>query len=286
MRAVGRFATAAGVVLLALVGCRVADGSGVGGAEQVDLVGTEWQLVETTLSGRTATVPPDVDSVLRFDGRGGFSAKVCNYIEGAAVVDDDHITLGRALYTEMACHGPDRDVEKAFHTITAGRVGWVIDGNRLRLGDARGDSLVYRVRSSIYPDLTGRAVVAGERDGFQYRLYVDGSGDDIGMGFESRGGPGQPWRWSRMSGPAPGEPTMWSVIAGDVAGEKFVAGFVPAGTIRVTHRSTTAATPVDLPIYRIHGSSLQVFGGFVTAHTRASAIVGYASDGRIVASWH
>jgi hypothetical protein len=38
--------------------------------EEPELIGTEWQLVEYTISGRTTTVPDEVDSGLRFDKRG------------------------------------------------------------------------------------------------------------------------------------------------------------------------------------------------------------------------
>lgn len=143
-----------------------------------------------TVAGATTQVTPELDAVLRFDGEGGFSALACNELGGTADVSDNSLVLSEIFTTDMDCSAqPGGEIDDALGGLAGAAVRWSIAGEQLRLTGTDGTSLTYRVRASIYPHASAREVVSGERSGFQYRLAVDGSGDDIGLHLDWREGP-------------------------------------------------------------------------------------------------
>jgi hypothetical protein len=239
-----------------------------------------------TVAGATTQVTPELDAVLRFDGEGGFSALACNELGGTADVSDNSLVLSEIFTTDMDCSAqPGGEIDDALGGLAGAAVRWSIAGEQLRLTGTDGTSLTYRVRASIYPHASAREVVSGERSGFQYRLAVDGSGDDIGLHLDWREGAGRRWGTQGHGAPAATEPPLWTLIWAEMAAEVFVGGFVPAETVRVTHRSEAGAPEVDLPVYSLDGSGWKVAVGFVPAHSPDSQLVGYDDAGGVTAEW-
>lgn len=278
-----------GVALaLAVAGCaqpgsvpRVAGGPEATGTP---LAGTEWQLVEMILDGDTVAVS-GVDAVLRFDGEGEFSAQACNHQSGRAEIGARTLVLSGMFTTEMACTGLAGEIDRALGSLQETDVDWAIDGDQLRLATADGTGLTYQVRAGIYPAADARTVVSGEPDGAQFRLAVSGSGDDIGLRFESRAAPGKAWDTSWIAAPDSGELPMWSLVGGDVADRRFVAGFVPADTTRAAHQVTAGSPASELTVYDIGDPRLAVVGGFVPEHSECSILLAYDDAGMVVAEW-
>lgn len=248
------------------------------------LAGTEWQLVEMILDDDTVAVG-GVDAMLRFDGEGEFSAQACNHQSGRAEIGARMLVLSGMSTTEMECTGLAGEIDRALGSLQETDVDWKIDGDQLRLATADGTGLTYQVRAGIYPAADARTVVSGEPDGAQFRLAVSGSGDDIGLGFESRAAPGQAWGTSWVAAPDPGELPLWSLVGGDVAGQQFVAGFVPADTTRATHQAAAGSPASALTVYDIGDPKLAVIGGFVPEHSECSILLAYDHAGTVIAEW-
>jgi heat shock protein HslJ len=247
------------------------------------LTNTEWQLAEFPRAGKQ--VRATVDSVLRF-GEGHYSTNVCNQVEGAVAVTVNTMRFSSGISTGMMCHGEPADVEKAFHAVTRGAgVTWEIKGSRLWLRSARAGTLVYDVRDSIYPARNVHALVAGERNGWQYRLAAGTREGGGALVFEARPGPGHRWGVHATGAPSPGEKALWSLAGGGVGAEYLMAGFAPLDTTRVTHRVTRDAPEVELAIHRVEGSRWAYFGGFVAAHSVASTVTIYGAGGRVIETW-
>jgi heat shock protein HslJ len=245
----------------------------------------EWQLVEMVVSGRTVSAD-GIDAVLRFDGSGGYSANACNFVEGEVEIGDGTLVLAAGMTTEMFCDGLGGEIDSAIHSLAGAPVTWTRDGGGLVLSGANGTTLRYRVRDSIYPDAENQEVVAGERDGWQYRLSVTSdSGQLTGMSFVSRSGPGVAWGQHSIGAPSPGEAPLWALGGGDVAGDFFVAGFAPVGAASATHQATSSEPPLPLEIYDVDDSQWVVIGGFVPEHTKDSVISVYDATGALVAEW-
>jgi heat shock protein HslJ len=256
-------------------------------AAEPELVGTEWQLVEFTRTGRTTPVPADYDWVLRFDRNGTYSGQACNYIHGHARLDGRHLALDGGPETDMGCSEIGGDIQAAFVDLIAAepQVEWNIDQQRLVLRRPGGDALVYQVRDSIYPT-PAQVIIAGEHDGRQYRVAVTGSGDQSRLYLEVR-----PARWAQWAGsgmlatlirPWSGARTLLFHRVGDAT---LVAGAVPGDAVRVRHTSAAHGAHSELPLYLVQGLDWKVFAGLVPTHTDNSAITAYDDHGRIVASW-
>jgi heat shock protein HslJ len=155
-RFVPRAGVAAVVLALLVAACGgEPDLVGTGNAVPVPLVGTEWQLLETSVSGSTTAVPAEVDAVVRFDGEGGWSAHGCNYIGGGVEIH------GMGLYfddtsssTSMGCADPAGSIDTAVTTVLQGDVDAAIDGEELTLTGPGGDWLRLEVRDGVFPSRT------------------------------------------------------------------------------------------------------------------------------------
>ena len=250
------------------------------------VAGVEWQLVEVVSAGRTWEVQA-MDSVLRFDGRGGWSGTTCNSYEGTSEQGDGWVELRRVFTTEMACTGDSGRLEREVSAVLQGRVDAELDDGSLRLGPDGGAHLVYRERESIYPDTQARTVVAGERGQAQYRVALSGSGPSLGLHLEARRAPGVRWDQSSSGSPEPEfEPGIWTSGALEVAGQQLIAGFAPTGTTRVTHLAAPGEPRVsDLATQAVPGSPWVVWHGFVDAHTAGSRFTASTADGTVLKTW-
>lgn len=282
---------AAAALSLALAGCAepadTAESTQVSDrlpASEPSLTGTEWQLVEMTVGDVTTPMPAELDAVLRFDGEGGFSARACNGMSGEVAITEDQLVFGDEIVsTEMGCFDLRGEVDHALGSVTGEPVRWHIDGGQLRLAaPVEGTTLIYRVRDSIYPHASARELLSGQRSGFQYRLAVDGSGEDLKLMLDWRQGPGQPWGMGKLATPEPGESALWSLTFAEFAGQALVGGFVPAETVRVTHQFKADGPVVDLPVYSVDSTTWKVAAGFVPGHSPpGSRIVSYDAAGQV-----
>jgi len=116
-------------------------------ATDVPLVGTEWRLTQVVEPSQSWDLPPEVDSVLRFDAEGRFSGRACNHFSGEVEIDGDTLRTWRVISTKMACSGPLDDVERAFAAVMGGgqTVRWAISNGELRLDVPDGHGLRYHV---------------------------------------------------------------------------------------------------------------------------------------------
>lgn len=284
-----RTSTLALLLVAALVGCgQRSDEVATAGADRTGgLAGVEWQLVEVTGADGTWQAQ-GLDSVLRFDGRGGWSATACNAHDGTSQHGDGWVELTWVMSTEVACDsGALGRVEREVRTNLRGRVDVELEDGTLRLGPADGTQLVYRERASVYPFLQGRTVVAGERGQAQYRVALGGSGPSLGLHLEARRAPGLRWDQHSFGAPEPElEPGIWTSGHLEVDGEQLVAGFAPTGTVRVTHLATTGDAAVsELDVEPVAGSPWVVWHGFVDAHTADSRFTASAADGTVLKAW-
>jgi len=245
----------------------------------------EWQLVEVISRNGSRNVQ-EQDSVLRFDGRGGWSAEACNEVSGTARHGDGWVELTRGSTTDMACGGEEGRLERDVGAVLRGKVDVELAGGKLPLGPAGGTALTYRQRASIYPAAKARTVVVGERGQAQYRVAVGGEGASLWMTLELRPELGTAWGTHSFGSPEPLEPGLWTFGVTEIAGEYLVAGFAPSGTTRVAHRAAPSDETVhDLTLEQVTGSPWVVWHAFVPEHSRASSFTAYASDGRVLKAW-
>jgi hypothetical protein len=261
-----------------------------GSGAEPELIGTEWQLAEYVINGHTTIVPDEVDSVLRFDKWGRFSAHACQYSGGMAVLHGRQLELDRSpAMTANACGGVDGEVGSVvWGFIGPGWLEWSINLRRLVLRNADGDALVYRVRDSIYPDRSARTIVAGERDGNQYRVAVgdSDSGELSVVILDVRPGPGTAWSGGDMLatpiGAGAGVETLLFHKVGD---EHIVTGIAPAGVVRIVHHDRVSGADTELARYPVGGREWNIFVGFVPSHTNGSTISAYDAAGNLVVTW-
>ena len=258
--------------------------------EEPDLIGTEWQLAEFTINGRTTTVPDVIDSVLRFDKRGRFSAHACQYSGGTAVLRDRHLKMDLSSWmTANACGGLEGEVGSAvWGFIRPEWLEWGIDQQRLVLRNPDGNSLAYRVRASIYPDQSARTITAGERGHFQYRVAVSGSdsGHLSGVVLDVRAGPGTGWGGGSMLATPIGAGAGAETLLFDKIGDEYiVTGVAPAGADRIVHHDPVSGADNELALYSVDGVDWSTFAGFVPSHTDTSTINAYDHAGEIVVTW-
>ncbi|HEX8497296.1 MAG TPA: META domain-containing protein, partial [Actinomycetales bacterium] len=185
----------------------------------------EWQLHEITSAAGSRDVR-DLDSVLRFDGRGGWSAVACNQLDGTAEHGATWVHMSRGLTTDMLCRGARGRLEDEVTAALQGRVAVDLRDDVLRLGPLDGTQLVYRERATIYPDADARTVDAGRRGTAQYRVAVDGQGSALGLLIETRPAAGTAWGTQGFGSPQPEDgPGYWPSGVAEVGGDQLIAGF-------------------------------------------------------------
>lgn len=279
---------AAGVVAAGACGSSAGPNADVGSGEEPPLAGTEWQLASYEAPGGDGPVEVTVDSTLRFDGKGRFSAHACNYLGGDAAIRDRRMTLGFGFSTSMACTGEAGTLEDQVVALD-GAVAWSIADRTLTL--SKGEHvLTYRVRPSIYPDLEARTLVEDERAGGRFRLAVRGAtGDDpaLSLVYEGRSGPGEAWGTSGVAAPVPGECLASTVLPpSELGDETLVAAWATPDVARVTARAGTDAPETDVTFYDVPGSTLRVAAAWLPGfRPSVDPITFYRADGTVIAGY-
>jgi hypothetical protein len=254
-------------------------------AEAPKLVGTDWQLIEFTKNGHRTVVPDKLVSGLLFDGRGNYFLGACQGTSGKAVLDDRMVKLDGGLSTANACGGLEGEVGAAVHGFIGLELDWSIDQQRLTLRAPGGDALVYRVRIPT-PDPHTTVVIAGERDGHQYRVEVYGSGDRSGVELHVSADPWPGWRGgSMLATPIGAGVGVETLLFHEVGNAYLIAGVVPTGVVQVVHHGSANGSDTVVPVHPVDGHDWAVFAGFVPDHTDTSTITAYDADGQVVATW-
>lgn len=248
-----------------------------------ELVGTDWQLVEFTRNGISTTVPVEVDSGIWFYRDGQFRLKSCNSGSGNVVLEGRRIELSGGFETEILCGATENRIENVVRdTFRSGQLEGIIEQQRLVLRAGNGDTLVY----GVHPARTGRAIIVGERGGFQYRVAVAELDYPYRLAIQRRPRPG-PWRHTigMTVEPLVDGGRMPEILSRPAGDENIVAGAVPNSAVRVVHRDPANAEDTELEILPIDGVWWHAFAGFVPDHTSDSTITAYDAAGQIVATW-
>ncbi|EXG81062.1 META domain-containing protein [Cryptosporangium arvum] len=108
------------------------------------LVGTRWNVTGLVDGDTVASLPPDVEAYLEFDGTRVTGNAGCNRISGPATPGPDAIEFGPIVATKMACGGGRDTTERAvLRVLGAGTVRMVLD-DTLRLTGADGTGITLR----------------------------------------------------------------------------------------------------------------------------------------------
>ena len=255
--------------------------------DQAPLVGTEWQLASYQDPGADSPIPVQADSTLSFSAAGSFIARACNRIGGTAQVDADTITFGQVASTRMACIGEPAVLERKVVATLRESAAWSIRANLLTLTGADGHVLTYQVRSSIYPSLTARTIVAGDRAGGHFRLAVDGPPDRPFLVFEVRTAPGERWGMAGIAAPGPGDCLANHVMGVDsLGGQAFLAAWATPDVAKVTTRATEDAPETTLTFYPVPDSTLRIAGAWTTDFRPSSSpVTFYDHAGTVIAAY-
>ncbi|MEU7281225.1 META domain-containing protein [Streptomyces sp. NPDC045431] len=186
-------ATAALVALLALTACGTEPGSGAGdggGSKRPDVpvTGVTWAVDSVTVDGRKHTAPARAH--VQVDAKGKVTGNYgCNHFNAKADIDGDHITISDAGMTEMACSGDVQRFEDALRAALDGRLKATLDGGRLTLTTAQGDSVLLSEQrpapltgttwtvESLTSDGTATSLPAGAEGKARFVLAEDGGKD-------------------------------------------------------------------------------------------------------------
>ena len=279
----------AAAAVLAVAGCAAAVAPAAYDREvdQPPLVGTDWQLASYRDPGEESPVAVHTDSTLSFSAAGRFSAHACNRIGGGAQVDADTITFGQAASTQMLCLGEPGVLEQKVKATLRDSAGWSIRANLLTLTAADGHVLTYRVRPSIYPNLTARAILAGDRAGGVFRLAVDGPPDRPFLVFEEQTAPGEGWGTAGIASPAPDDCLANHVMgAGNLGGQTFLAAWATPDVAKVTTRISNDAPETTLTFYPVPDSTLRIAGAWITGFRPGrSPVTFYDRTGSVIAAY-
>jgi heat shock protein HslJ len=252
------------------------------------LVGTEWQLVSYQSPGETRPIGVTADSTIEFNGKGGYSAHACNYISGGATISSHSLTFTPGLSTLIDCGGEPNTLERQVEATAKGPVSWSIRTRILTLTNRDGHVLTYRVRASIYPNPHARTIVTGERAGGQFRLAVDGpTNAPLGLVFEARTAPGEPWGQGGVAAPGPKDCVAEFVLGvGSLGGQTFLAAWATPDVAKVTTQATSTSAQTPLTFYDVPGSSLRIAGLWTaTFRPSASPVTFYDKQGKIIAAY-
>ncbi|MFK0117219.1 META domain-containing protein [Streptomyces sp. NPDC090994] len=174
-RTIMTVAAAALVPLAAACGTERTDGgdSGSAAGDARPVTGVHWSVDSVTADGEEHTVPDGAHLTITADGTAEGSYG-CNDFHAKASVDGDRVRLSDARSTEIACVDRPVDVEKSLaRTLTAGPLTTEVDGDRLTLTTADGDTvrLTEEQDAALYgttwkvtdPDTDGRAHLTFDR---------------------------------------------------------------------------------------------------------------------------
>lgn len=253
------------------------------------LTGTEWLLTSITTAGGTIPVPAAMDAVLRLDGSGALSINDgCNDFGASVVISADHLQIGSGGSTDVACGGYP-EIRAVFPYQLTGSVDWAVRNGTLVLTTARGTSLSFTVRPSIYrsdgPGAKVRVLAEGKRGTARYRFYETPGKSGVGVGIEVQQKPGASWgsagQYREFSD------KLYPADPGDASGVKigpddFLFLISDDRTARVT---ITPAGGAPITVHRYTSRERQhftVFGSFVGAQNRQAVIRLYDHQGKVI----
>jgi heat shock protein HslJ len=284
--------TVAGFVVaavLAAAGCASPTASAGYGraADQPPLIGTQWQLASYQDPGSPSPVAVRIDSTLSFSAAGRFSAHACNYFGGSARIQAAAITFGPGASTAIGCGGKSAELEQKVEATLQGSAAWSIRARLLTLTAADGHVLTYRVRPSVYPNLTARTILAGDRAGGRFRLAVDGPPDRPFLVFEEQTAPGEGWGTAGIASPEPGDCLADNVMGvGSLGGQTFLAAWATPDIAKVTTRAGEKGPETVLAFYRVPGSTLRIAGTWTKGFRPSkSPVTFYDRTGAVTAAY-
>jgi len=256
-------------------------------AHNPPLVGTEWQLASYRNRDDGSPTTVATDSTLEISAAGHVTATACNTMGGTASVTARTISVGSLGSTLMACSGEPGILDAEVTATLTGKSSWSITRGILTLSNANGHVLTYRVRPSIYPNLAARTIITGNRGGGQYRLAVEGRPGHLGLVFEERTAPGEPWGQAGVAAPAPGDCLADSVIrAGSLGTQTFVATWATPDVAKVTTQTTADAPQHTLTFYDVPGTTLRIAGLWATSFRPSiSPVTFYDRNNHIIAAY-
>jgi heat shock protein HslJ len=133
-------AVAALVPLAAACGSERADGgSGSVGADR-PLTGVQWSIDSVTVDGATHKAPDSARVLIHESGEASGSTG-CNTFGARADVEGDRVRLRDAMFTEKACADTPAAFEKSLGRVLEGGLTAKIQGDRLTLTTADGDTV-------------------------------------------------------------------------------------------------------------------------------------------------
>jgi heat shock protein HslJ len=273
------------VTATALCGCSAGAGrprptvAATASAAAASPVGVQWLMVEYQLPDKPRVLVAYGSTLSLKNER--YYAQACNGYDGAFQLVGDRIDFRSGGNTQMQCHGAHWELERAFYHVLLD-VRWRIEGTRLTLRADDGATFVYEHADSLAPG-TGHTVAEGERRGRRYRVWTVGRGNEVVLRLRSldlagHGGydPGS------MPNPHVGEYARM-VAAGSGPREQVIAGFAPAGTVRMTYRKPKNRSETKLPLYDVPGVRWPVFAGFVERGIDGWLMAAYDAHGRVLA---
>jgi len=106
----------------------------------------QWKLVSYGSAASQTPAAADVDTSIEFlDGK--LNGNVgCNGFGGDYEVKGDTLTLGPVMSTMMFCEGPIGDQEMGTLTVLKDSVKFVLDGDKLTITSADGNSVIVLAR--------------------------------------------------------------------------------------------------------------------------------------------
>ena len=107
----------------------------------------QWELVSHGSVSNQVPAAADVDTSIEFGADGQLSGNVgCNGFGGEYTVDGDTITFSPVTSTMMFCEGPVGEQEIGTITVFQESATFVLDGDRLTITSADGNSMIVLTR--------------------------------------------------------------------------------------------------------------------------------------------
>ncbi|NDL58066.1 META domain-containing protein [Phytoactinopolyspora mesophila] len=118
------------------------NGPGSETEEDAPLMGTQWRLDSLTTNDTSVDAPDDADAFVVFEDTRIGGNTGCNSFGGdVEAAEDDSLTLGPVIATKRACLGEIGEIDSAMLQVLREEVTVQIDGDRMTLTNAAGDSL-------------------------------------------------------------------------------------------------------------------------------------------------
>lgn len=248
-------------------------------ATESDLSGTTWRLTALRSRGATVGVPASSGATLTLGADGRFTLRSCNVLTGEYRARPGRLELRNDWARSRTCSGAAGRIDRLVHAATAEPLRVRRDSTLLRLTSTAGHVLHLRAPESNQPPLDAVEVARVDDARGNCRVLAAATSAGPRLYVLSRIRPGGPWRL--LPGPITPEvgpirtPNVAPLTVGSARG--CVAGFVPAGTVRIR-----GADPVVL-------ARLPALAGTVVVAeldgSRDLRLEAVALDGRSLRSW-